>query len=242
MSIEDWENIEARRKRRIVAWRRSDSDEGSVLVEFALVFPIFAIMLFGMIQFGVVFNGWTSLRNSVQTGARLGSINDLGSDCTADSSGSSCMPARQQRASHAFPPWSGYVPGTANLICTVSGLIGQPVGTTGNPEIDLLVQNGLLTVCSQVQAEPLTGFFPAMTLSTTSTFYIEQPAAASLSATVAGLTVIGRNETLTYEINGVSQTSRTIAPSPLNQPYDPTELAAAIQAAIDVPHCHGKRQ
>ncbi len=65
-------NIETRRKRRIVAWRRSDSDEGSVLVEFALVFPIFALMLFGMIQFGFVFNGWTSLRNSVQTGRAPG--------------------------------------------------------------------------------------------------------------------------------------------------------------------------
>lgn len=43
---------------RITASRPSNRDEGSVLVEFALVFSIFAIMLFGMIQFGVVFNGW----------------------------------------------------------------------------------------------------------------------------------------------------------------------------------------
>ena len=226
-------NIEARRKWRIIARRRPDRDEGSVLVEFALVLPIFAIMLFGMIQFGIIFNGWTSVRNSVQTGARLGSINDFGSDCTADSAGSSCCPQGTSALRMPSPLGADMYLGTANLLCTVAGLIGQPVGTTGNPEIDLLVQNGLLTVCSQVQAQPLTGLFPAMTLSTTSTFYIEQPAAASLSASVAGRTVIGQNETLTYKINGVSQTSRTIAPSPLNHPYDPTELAGAIQAAVD---------
>jgi len=232
-------NLATGRKLRIVAWRRSNSDDGSVLVEFALVFPIFAIMLFGMVQFGVVFNGWTSLRNSVQTGARLGSINELGSDCASATSGS-CTTCPQGNNALDTPPTVGadmYL-GTANLVCTISGLIGQPVGTSINPttspaEADLLVQNGLLTVCSQAQAQLVTGFFPGMTLSTTSTFYIE-PAAASVTPTVAASTVItGSNDTLTYSINGVIQTVAIKDNDATDPTYTPSELAQAIQKATN---------
>jgi hypothetical protein len=129
---------------------------------------------------------------------------------------------------------------TQNLICAVAGLIGHPVGTTGNPEIDVLVQNGVLTVCSQAQAQPLTGVFP-VTLSTTSTFYIEQPAAAPLTVTVGEPTTITAptpprghnpgdpgNDELTYDIY-----NRTIAVTIKAGVYDSSELANAIQTAIN---------
>ena len=141
--LADFEN---RRRRRIVVWRRSESDEGSVIVEFALVFPIFTIMLFGMIQFGVVFNGWTSQRNSVQSTTRLGSINDFGSDCTVTPD--TCSSGCPQGNSALTAGVNSVNLDSANLICTVSDLIGQPVGITGKPKVDLLVENGLLTVAS----------------------------------------------------------------------------------------------
>jgi hypothetical protein len=155
--------IETRRSRRIAAWRRSNGDEGSVIVEFALVFPIFAIMLFGMIQFGLVFNGWTSLRNSVQTGARLASIGEFGSNggCTEGSAVMPPVPTATQDTSE-------------EMLCTVAGLIGQPVGTSNDaPYIGLLLQDNLVTVCAQSESQPFTGFFPSMALSSTSTFYVE---------------------------------------------------------------------
>jgi hypothetical protein len=155
-------NIEARHRWRIIARRRSDSNEGSVLVEFALVLPIFAIMLFGMIQFGLVFNGWTSLRNSVQTGARLAAIGDFGPSgaCT--------------QGSAASPP----APSTSDdMLCTLAGLIGQPAGTSSDPPaIGLLLRDNLVTVCARAESQPFTGFFPAMALSSTSTFYVESAA------------------------------------------------------------------
>ena len=63
------------------AYRRArrggrSGDGGAALVEFALVLPIFALMLFGMIELGLAFAGWSSLRNAVQTGARLASVDD----------------------------------------------------------------------------------------------------------------------------------------------------------------------
>ncbi len=67
--------------------QRSRSDEsGAALVEFALVVPLFALLLFGVIQFGLAFGGWASVRASVQNSARLIAIDDPGSQdstCTA---------------------------------------------------------------------------------------------------------------------------------------------------------------
>jgi len=60
------------------------------------------------------------------------------------------------------------------MLCTVAGLIGQPVGTSNDPPyIGLLLQDNLVTVCAQSQSQPFTGFFPTMALSSTSAFYVE---------------------------------------------------------------------
>ena len=49
-------------------YRRRRVEAGASLVEFAIILPVFALMLFGMIQFGLAFAGWDQLRNAVQTG------------------------------------------------------------------------------------------------------------------------------------------------------------------------------
>ena len=49
------------RARRVCALRhRPCRQAGASLVEFAIILPIFALMLFGMIQFGLGFAGWTA--------------------------------------------------------------------------------------------------------------------------------------------------------------------------------------
>jgi len=50
------------------------AQQGAALVEFALVLPVFSLMLFAMVQLGIVYAGWAQLRNSVQTAARLTSL------------------------------------------------------------------------------------------------------------------------------------------------------------------------
>ena len=47
---------------------------GQGLTEFALVLPILAILLFGVIQFGIIFGGYNALINSVRETARYGSV------------------------------------------------------------------------------------------------------------------------------------------------------------------------
>ena len=63
--------------------RRRTDGKGQTLVEFALVFPIFFVLLMGMIEFGLVFNALLSInfasRDGSLTAAEAG--NAVGSDC-----------------------------------------------------------------------------------------------------------------------------------------------------------------
>lgn len=44
------------------------------MTEFALVLPILALLLFGVIQFGLVFNNYITLTDAVRAGARKGAV------------------------------------------------------------------------------------------------------------------------------------------------------------------------
>ena len=134
-----------------------------MLVEFALVLPIFAIMLFGMIQFGLVLGGWASVRNMVQNSARMISIDDITSQ--------TCTPPADITVLSVL---------TIDAYCTVVNEIGTPVGTavssTDLPLVGLLIENGDITVCAQVPAQNFTGLFN-LNASSTSSFFIEDSSA-----------------------------------------------------------------
>ncbi len=44
------------------------------MTEFALVLPILALLLFGVIQFGIVFNQYITLTDAVRAGARKAAV------------------------------------------------------------------------------------------------------------------------------------------------------------------------
>lgn len=44
------------------------------MVEFALVLPILALLLFGIIQFGIVFNNYITLTDATRAGARKAAV------------------------------------------------------------------------------------------------------------------------------------------------------------------------
>jgi Flp pilus assembly protein TadG len=51
-------------------------ERGASLVEFALVLPLLALFLFAIVDFGMVFGGFTSMRSGVQSAARMASVNE----------------------------------------------------------------------------------------------------------------------------------------------------------------------
>ncbi|HXW80588.1 MAG TPA: TadE/TadG family type IV pilus assembly protein [Acidimicrobiales bacterium] len=147
--------------------RRRRDESGAALVEFALILPVFALMLFAMIQFGLAFAGWDELRNAVQTGARMASMGQTGS------AGTDCPDIDQYRHTHPHPNAS-----TREMVCEIElNLIGQPLGTaagTTPPQVALYISgDNTVTVCARVPAEQFTGFFPTITLSTNSALYLQ---------------------------------------------------------------------
>src|SRR5215216_6408233 len=63
---------------RAMAWRvvrRARSDDGVALVEFALILPVLALMLFGMLDFGKAFNYWIDETHLANEGARWAVVN-----------------------------------------------------------------------------------------------------------------------------------------------------------------------
>jgi Flp pilus assembly protein TadG len=50
------------------------NQQGQSMTEFALVLPILALLLFGVIQFGIVFNHYLTLTDAVRAGARKAAV------------------------------------------------------------------------------------------------------------------------------------------------------------------------
>jgi Flp pilus assembly protein TadG len=50
------------------------NERGQTLTEFALVLPLIAVLLFGVIQFGIVFHQYVTLTDAVRAGARQGAV------------------------------------------------------------------------------------------------------------------------------------------------------------------------
>jgi Flp pilus assembly protein TadG len=57
-----------------VSRARGDREQGASLVEFALILPVFMVLVLGMFSGGVAYNRQIALRNAAREGARYGSI------------------------------------------------------------------------------------------------------------------------------------------------------------------------
>lgn len=60
--------------------KRSDGERGQAMAEFALIIPIFLLLVFAIVDFGMGFHAWITVTNSAREGARLGAV---GADATA---------------------------------------------------------------------------------------------------------------------------------------------------------------
>ena len=57
--------------------RRRDRESGQALVEFALILPLFIVLVVGIIQFGVGLNYWLDMQRIANQGARWGVVNQF---------------------------------------------------------------------------------------------------------------------------------------------------------------------
>jgi Flp pilus assembly protein TadG len=55
-------------------------EKGQSMAEFAIVLPILVVFLFGVIQFGILFNNYVTLTDAVRAGARAAAVARQDSD------------------------------------------------------------------------------------------------------------------------------------------------------------------
>ncbi len=59
---------------RLLRPKGKNGERGQALAEFALVAPIFLMLVFAIVDFGMGFHAWITVTNSAREGARLGSV------------------------------------------------------------------------------------------------------------------------------------------------------------------------
>ena len=125
----------ASRRRRM---NRRHPERGASAVEFALVMPILFLLVFGIIDYGLLFFDSIGLRQGAREGARQAVVVRYDANCTSGSVG-------------------------AKIACTTKRATGT---TLGSPMVRVpapvggWVQGKQLVVCVQVKEKSLTGFVP----------------------------------------------------------------------------------
>jgi Flp pilus assembly protein TadG len=95
-------------------------ERGQSLAEFVLVLPIFLILVFAIIDFGLGFHAWLTVTNSAREGARLGAVRAPASGaCDNDpSTATNNITCRVQETADSLDQ--------ANLSVTVTNAQGTP--------------------------------------------------------------------------------------------------------------------
>jgi Flp pilus assembly protein TadG len=63
--------------------RRGKKQRGQSLVEFALIAPLFLLLVFGIVDFGIAFYSWITITNAAREGARLGAVQGTEAEITS---------------------------------------------------------------------------------------------------------------------------------------------------------------
>lgn len=66
--------------------KRFAREDGQAMTEFAIVLPVFLLLIFGIIQFGIVWRDYVTLTDAARTGARKAAVSrhtdPVGAACT----------------------------------------------------------------------------------------------------------------------------------------------------------------
>jgi Flp pilus assembly protein TadG len=124
-------------------------ERGATLVEFALIAPLLFLILFGIVEFGLVLNDFNSLRQGTRDAAREGIVGDVGTTDCADLVGVTGAGASSTA--------------TRRLLCQAKTSIG--ISDRNRVRVKLRFGTGgyadkqPLVLCAQHQPKSLTGLF-----------------------------------------------------------------------------------
>jgi TadE-like protein len=66
---------------------RSRDERGAALVELAIILPIFVVLVFGLLEFGITYNSFIALRQGTREAARQGAVGNFGSTTSCSLTG-----------------------------------------------------------------------------------------------------------------------------------------------------------
>lgn len=151
---------------------RSNVDErGAVLVELTLVIVLFSLLLFGIIEFGVAYNDYISVRNGSREAARLAVVDDVKGAPSCTINGASVTPpANPTNASDS----------TDALVCKAKDRIGL---TSSKTKVKITLAGTSIgqnvTLCASYPVESVTGllapFLDGKNLVSSVVMRMEQP-------------------------------------------------------------------
>jgi Flp pilus assembly protein TadG len=123
---------------KLIRARRKNGEKGQALVEFALLVPIFLLLMFSIIDFGMGFYSWITVTNSAREGARLGAVhaplNVASSPCFGKASLDQCIEDRVRDASDL----TNEATKMTVTITNAQGLPGQSVVVEVDYQYDLM--------------------------------------------------------------------------------------------------------
>jgi hypothetical protein len=73
--------------------RRNRGDRGAALVELAIILPIFVVLVFGILEFGITYNNYIALRQGTREAARQAAVGNFGSTTSCSLTGLSGGPS-----------------------------------------------------------------------------------------------------------------------------------------------------
>lgn len=77
---------------------------GQAIVEFALILPVFILMLMGLLEFGLFFNSYINVTFASKEGARIASLDTNATTQTVESSITATMPSSGTVTVTVSPP------------------------------------------------------------------------------------------------------------------------------------------
>ena len=136
---------------------RRPPDGGASAVEFALIMPVLFLLVFGIIDYGMLFFDTIGLRQGTREGARQAVVQLPSTACNQAAFNDKVICATKQA--------------TENTLGDASG-VRVKVYVAGRP----WSKGGQLIVCTQVKEKSITGFvpFPSKPLQTRTIMSIEQ--------------------------------------------------------------------
>lgn len=146
--------------------RVRDREQGASLVEFALVLPLLAVLLFGILEFGMALNDYQSIRQGTREGARQAAVQQYGS--TPSTCGDSSWPSEVRQT-----------------VCLTESRIGLGSGVAVAVVFtNISASENSVRVCTQRNVDPVTGLIPAIDnviLKTSIEMRMEKPVPASVT-------------------------------------------------------------